>query len=100
MDPYRFERVLGALLFFQYTSKMFELLEKRLFSYADDSILLAVVHKSVDRPVVPSLFNMDMARIHECANKTKTSVVPISRSVNPPNSDLVVFLIGGFIRMH
>ena len=33
-------RVLGPLLFFLHTSDMFELVENRLFAYADDSTLL------------------------------------------------------------
>ena len=37
----------------QYTSEMFKLVENRLFIYADDSTLLAVIiHKTVDRPAV------------------------------------------------
>ena len=35
---------LGSLLFILYTSEMFELVENRLFAYADDSILLAVTY--------------------------------------------------------
>ena len=35
--------VLGPLLFILYTSEMVELVENRLFAYADDSTLLAVV---------------------------------------------------------
>ena len=37
------ESVLGRLLFIAYTSEMLELVDNRLFSYADDSTLLAVV---------------------------------------------------------
>ena len=33
---------------------MFELVENRLFAYADDSTLLAVVRKPADRPAVAS----------------------------------------------
>ena len=44
--------VLGPLLFILYTSKMFELFENKLFVFADDSTLLAVVHKPADRPAV------------------------------------------------
>ena len=56
MDPNNFRRatgsVLGPLLFILYTSEMFELVENRLFAYADDSTLLAVVRKPGDRPAV------------------------------------------------
>ena len=44
--------VLGLLQFILYTSEMFELVENRLFDYADDSTLLAVVRKPSDRPAV------------------------------------------------
>ena len=47
--------VLGPLLFILYSSEMFELVENRLYAYADDSILLTVVHKPADRPVSASL---------------------------------------------
>ena len=44
--------VLCLLLFILYTSEMFELAENRLFAYADDSPLLAVVRKPLDKPAV------------------------------------------------
>ena len=44
--------VLGHLLFTLYTREMFELVENRLFVYADDSILLAVVRKPAERAAV------------------------------------------------
>ena len=40
--------VLGPLLFIIYTSEMFELVENRLYAYADDSTLLAVVSRRRD----------------------------------------------------
>ena len=40
--------VLGPLLFILYISEMFELVKNRLYAYADDSTLVAVVHKPVD----------------------------------------------------
>ena len=51
------ESVLGPLLFILYTSEMFELFENRLFAYADDSTLLAVLPKPVDRPAVAPSIN-------------------------------------------
>ena len=41
--------VLRPLLFIHYTSEMFELVENRLYAYADDSTLLTVVRKIADR---------------------------------------------------
>ena len=42
---------------------MFELIENRLFAYADDSTQLAVVGKPADRPAVAASLNRDFARI-------------------------------------
>ena len=57
--------VLGPFVFILYTSEMFELVENRLFAYADDSTLLAVVRKPADRPAVAASLNRDLARIQE-----------------------------------
>ena len=51
-----------------HTSGMFELVENRLFVYADHSTLLAVVRKPADRPAVAASLNRDLARIHEWCN--------------------------------
>ena len=96
--------VLDPLLFIQYTSVTFDLVENRLFAYADDSTLLAVVHKPEDRPAVAASLNSDLARIREWCNhwcmilnlnKTKAFIVSRSRTVSPPHGDLdlsVVFI--------
>ena len=57
--------VLGPLKFVLYTSEMFELVENRLFAYADDSTVLAVVRKTAGRPAVASSLNRDLVRIQE-----------------------------------
>ena len=80
--------MLGPLLFIH-----------RLYAYADDSTLLAVVRKPADRPAVTASLNRDLARIQEwCnhwrtimkANKTNAFVVSRSSIVNPPHDDLVL----------
>ena len=43
---------MGPLMIILCTSEMFELVENRLYAYADDFTLLAVVHKPADRPCV------------------------------------------------
>ena len=43
--------VLSPLLFILYTSETFDLVDNRLFAYADDSTLLAVDRKPADRPL-------------------------------------------------
>ena len=76
---------------------MFELVENRLFTNADDSTLLALEGKPADRP---AFHNRDLARIQEWCNhwcvilnpnKTEALVVTRSRNVIPPHSDLVLF---------
>ena len=58
-----------------------------------NSTLLAVVHKSTDRPAVTAFLTTDLARIQEWCNhycmvlnpnKTKSLVVSRSRTVSPP----------------
>ena len=44
---------------------MFEPVENRLFGYADDSTLLAVIRKPKDRPAVAASLNRDLARMQE-----------------------------------
>ena len=78
---------------------MFELLVTRLYDYADDSTILAVIRKPAEGPAVAASLNRDLARIQEWCNhwfmklnpnKTMALVVSISRTVNPPNGDLVL----------
>ena len=78
---------------------MFELVENRLYTYADDSTLMAVIPKPADRPVVVASLNKVLARIQEWCNhwcmilnpnKTKALVVSRSRTVNVPRRDLVL----------
>ena len=65
---------------------MFDLVENRLFAYADDSTLMAVVHKPADRPAVAASFNRDLAGIQEWCNHlcmilnpNKTKALVVSR---------------------
>ena len=91
--------VLGPLLFILYTTEMFKLVENRLFAYADDSTLQAVVRKPTDTPAVAASLNRDLTRIqawcnHWCmrlnANKTKALLVSRSSTVSPPHGYLVL----------
>ena len=81
---------------------MFELVENRLYAYADDSTLLAVVRMPADRPAVAASLNMDLAWIQESynqwciilnLNQTKALVINRSRTVNPPHGDLVLSVV-------
>ena len=91
--------VFCPLLFILYTCDMFELVENRLFAYADESTLLAVVRKPADRPGVAYALNRDLVRIrgwynHWCMilianhNKTKALVLSRSRTVSDLHVDI------------
>ena len=78
---------------------MFKLVENRLYDYADDSTLLAVVRKPANGPAVAASNNRDLARIpewcnHWCIilnnNKSKAFVVSRSSIVSPFHGDLVL----------
>ena len=51
--------MLGPLLFIIYTNEMFQLVENRLYAYADDSTLMAVVGKAADRSAVAASQGLD-----------------------------------------
>ena len=59
--------VLGPLQFIFYTSNMFELVGNRLYAYADDSTLLAVVRKPADRPAAAASRNRTWQRFRSGA---------------------------------
>ena len=59
--------VLCSPQFILCTSEMFELFENRLFAYAVDSTLLAVVREPADRPAVATSLNRDLTRIRSGA---------------------------------
>ena len=68
--------VLGPLLFILYTSETFELVEIRLYAYADDSTLQAVVRKPADRPAAAASLNSDLVMIQEWCNHWCTIMNP------------------------
>ena len=64
--------MLGPLQFILYNSEMFELLENRLYAYADDSALLVPIRRAAERPAV-SVLNRDWARIQYSCGTTGAS---------------------------
>ena len=83
----------GSLLFIPYTSEMFELVENRLFAYADDSTLLAVVRKPGDRPAFAASLNTGtwLVFIQEWYNHWCIILNAILKGfVSPPHGDLVL----------
>ena len=111
MDPNRFwcatGSALGPLLFILNTSEMYELVVSRLYAYANDSTLLAVVcffssvfaSQQTDLLLLPPLTRTwlgfrSCAITHWCMilnpNKTQSLVVSRSGTASPPHGDLVL----------
>ena len=76
--------VLSPLLFLQYTSQLFSILENMLIGFADDSTLMAVVPSPGIRVTVAESLNCDLSKVSEwcdlCSlklneNKTKTMII-------------------------
>ena len=68
-----FHRTIGSvhnrtIPFILYASEMFELEENRLYAYAYDSTLQAVVRKPADRPTFDASLNRDLAGIQLWCN--------------------------------
>ena len=61
VDPNRFRhatrKCVGSCSVYHIYQQMFELVENRLFEYAEDSTLLAVVRKPANRPAVATSIN-------------------------------------------
>ena len=57
--------VLGPLLFLQYTSKLFSILENKLIGYADDSTVMAVVPSPGVRVAVAESLIRNLGNVSE-----------------------------------
>ena len=84
--------VLCPLLFLLYTAELFSIVENKLYGYADDSTLVAVVPSPRQRVAVSESMNRDLNRVRVWCNlwgtklnasKTKTFIVSRSRRVHP-----------------
>ena len=60
--------VLGPLLFLQYTSELFSVLENKLIGYADHSTLIAVVPSPGLRVAVAESLSRDLVKVSEWYN--------------------------------
>ena len=84
--------VLGPQLFLLYTAELFSIVENKLYGYADDSTLVAVVPSPGERVAVSESVNQDLNRVSVWCNlwgmklnasKTKTMIVYRLRTVHP-----------------
>ena len=55
--------VLGPQLFLLYTAELFSIVENKLYGYADDSTLVAVVPSPGERVAVSESMNRDLNRV-------------------------------------
>ena len=84
--------VLGLQLFLLYTAELFSIVENKLYGYADDSTLVAVVSFPGERVAVSESMNRDLNRVSVWCNlwlmklnasKTNTMLVSWSLTVHP-----------------
>ena len=60
--------VLGPQLFILYTAELFSIMENKLYGYADDSTLVAVVPSPGERVAVSESMNRDLNRVSVWCN--------------------------------
>ena len=91
--------VLGQQLFLLYTPELFSIVENKLYGYADDSSLVAVVPSPGKRVAVSESLNRDLNRVSVWCNlwgmelnasKTKTMIVSRSCTVHPQLTQLTL----------
>ena len=82
--------VLGPLLFILFTADMWNNLENKIISYADDTTLYAEINSPSDRSLVAESLNRDLSNIQSwCStwgmklNPSKTHSIIVSRSRTP-----------------
>ena len=84
--------VFGPQLFLLYIAELFFIVENKLYGYANESTLVAVVQSPGERVAVSQSMNRNLKRVTEWCNhwgvklnaiKTKTMIVSRSRTVHP-----------------
>ena len=88
----------APLLFLLYTAELFSVVENKLYGYADDSTLVAVVPSPGERVAVSESMNRDLNRVsvwcNLCGmklNASKTKTVSRSRTVHPRLTPLTLY---------
>ena len=92
--------VSGPPLFLLYTAELFSVVENKLYGYADDSTLVAIVPSPGERVAVSESMNRDLNGVSVWCNlygmklnasKTKTMIVSRSRTVRPQLTPFTVY---------
>ena len=90
---------MGPQLFLLYTAELFSIVKHKLYGYADDSTLVAVVPSRGERVAVSESMNRELNRVSVWCNlwgmklnasKTKTMIVSRSRTVHPQLTTLTL----------
>ena len=91
--------VLGPLLFLLYTSELFSILENKLISYADDTVLMAVMPSPGVRATVAESLIRDLGRVSELCDlwgiklnaiNTKTLIIKRSGTMHLQSPPLTI----------
>ena len=91
--------VLSPQLFLLNTTELFSVVENKLYGYADDSTLVAVVPSPGERVAISESMNHDLNKVSVwCdlwgmklnASKTKTMIISMSRTVHLQLSPLIL----------
>ena len=76
--------VLGPQLFLLYTAELFSIVENKLYGYADDSTLVAVVPSPGERVAISESMNSDLNRVSVWCNLCRMKLnAHSSSSVDP-----------------
>ena len=82
--------VLGPLLYFLYTAELFSVVDNKLYGYADDSTLVAVVPSPGERLTVRVSVWCNLWGMKLNVSKTKAMIVSRSRTVHPQLTQLTL----------
>ena len=89
----------GSVVFLLYTAELFSILENKLYVYADDSTLVAIIPSPDIRVAVTESLNRDLNMVSMwCdlwgmklnASKAKTMIVSRSRTIHPQSTPLTL----------
>ena len=82
--------VLEQLLFIIFTDDMWSGLENNMIVYVDDCTSYTTIKSPVDRFVITEFLNLDLG-IYLNPSKSTSIVFDLSKTLNLPNPDLVIY---------